>query len=114
MRLSHARCAVSASFDDPNLVSCAGLAPLLALADRAGLRRLVADHVCIEDVGGANAPAKVTSLVAGMVVGADCIDGMGVLGHGGMPVLFDGVRAPSRGCQMVCVTRSASELKECM
>ena len=95
MRLSHARCAVAASFDDPNLVSCAGLAPLLALADRAGLRRLVADHVCIEDVGGANAPAKVTSLVAGMVVGADCIDGMGVLGHGGMPVLFDGVRAPS-------------------
>jgi hypothetical protein len=78
MRLSHARCAVSASFDDPNLVSCAGLAPLLALADRAGLRRLVADHVCIEDVGGANAPAKVTSLVAGMVAGADCIDGIPV------------------------------------
>ena len=95
MRLSHARSAVSASFDDPNLVSSAGLAPVLALADRVGLRRLVADHVCIDDVGGANAPAKVVSLVAGMVTGADCIDGMDVLRHGGMPVLFCGVRAPS-------------------
>ncbi len=34
MRLSHASPAVSAVFDDPNLVSCAGLAPVLALALR--------------------------------------------------------------------------------
>jgi hypothetical protein len=31
MRLSHARRAISARFDDPNLVSCAGLAPALII-----------------------------------------------------------------------------------
>ena len=35
----------TAFFDDPNLVSCAGLAPVLQLAERAGLQRLVAEHV---------------------------------------------------------------------
>ncbi len=34
MGVSHEHTAV---FDDPNLVSCAGLAPVLTLADRAGL-----------------------------------------------------------------------------
>ena len=32
MRLSHARRAISVRFDDPNLVSCAGLVPVMALA----------------------------------------------------------------------------------
>jgi hypothetical protein len=31
---------VSAVFDDPNLVSCAGLAPVVALAQRCGLTDL--------------------------------------------------------------------------
>jgi hypothetical protein len=35
------------------------------------------------------------SLVAGMVAGADSIDDVGRLRHGGMRLLFDGVRAPS-------------------
>src|SRR5436309_60991 len=42
MQVSHS---VSAVFDDPNLVSAAGLVPVLALAERAGLHRLVAGHV---------------------------------------------------------------------
>src|SRR5665811_1387013 len=37
MRVSHSFPAISATFDDPNLVSCAGLAPTMALAQRAGL-----------------------------------------------------------------------------
>ena len=37
MRLSHARAAISVRFDDPNLVSCAGLVPVMALAARCGL-----------------------------------------------------------------------------
>jgi hypothetical protein len=41
MRLSHARRAMSARFDDPNLVSCAGLVAVMALADRCGLARLL-------------------------------------------------------------------------
>ena len=37
MKLSHTLTRTSAVFDDPNLVSPAGLVPVLALADRAGL-----------------------------------------------------------------------------
>jgi hypothetical protein len=92
MRVCHGFAAV---FDDPNLVSCAGLAPVLRLAERAGLQRLVAEHVRIGTTGGANAHLKIPSLVAGMVAGADSIDDMGLLRHGGMGRLFTGVRAPS-------------------
>jgi hypothetical protein len=38
MRLSHDPLRITASFDDPNLVSRAGLAPVMALAERAGLQ----------------------------------------------------------------------------
>jgi hypothetical protein len=86
---------LSAVFDDPNLVSCAGLAPVLRLAQRAGLHRLVAEHVRIDAEGGANPVAKMGSLVAGMVAGADSIDDMDLLRHGGMGRVFAGVRAPS-------------------
>ena len=92
MRLSHEFVAV---FDDPNLVSCAGLAPVLQLAERAGLQRLVGEHVRVDKPGGGNAELKVPALVAGMVAGADSIDDMDVLRHGGMGRLFEGVRAPS-------------------
>jgi hypothetical protein len=92
MRVCHSFTAV---FDDPNLVSCAGLAPVLQLAGRAGLQQLVAEHVRIATRGGGNAHLKIPSLVAGMVAGADCIDDMALLRHGGMDRLFRGVRAPS-------------------
>jgi len=85
----------TAQFDDPNLVSCAGLAPVLRLAERAGLQRLVAEHVRIGKPEGVNADLKIASLVAGMVAGADSIDDMALLRHGGMNRLFTGVRAPS-------------------
>jgi hypothetical protein len=45
--------------------------------------------------GGANPVAKMGSLVAGMVAGADSIDDMDLLRHGGMGRVFAGVRAPS-------------------
>ena len=92
MRVCHGFTAV---FDDPNLVSCAGLAPVLALAERAGLHRLIGEHVRIDRPGGTNAALKVTSLVAGMIVGADSIEDMNLLRHGGMDRIFAGVRAPS-------------------
>jgi len=95
MRLSHARRAISVRFDDPNLVSCAGLIPVMALADRCGLTALLAEHVKITAKGGVNAAAKILALVAGMVCGADSIEDMDLLRHGGMPRLFTGVRAPS-------------------
>jgi len=95
MRVSHTLGNVSAVFDDPNLVSCAGLAPVVALAQRCGLTDLVADKLTLPAKGGVNAHLKVSALVAGMVAGADSIDDMDVLRHGGMSRLFGGVRAPS-------------------
>src|SRR5664280_304100 len=95
MRVSHSFPAISATFDDPNLVSCAGLAPTMALAQRAGLTDLVARTLTLKAKGGVNAHLKIPALVAGMVTGADSIDDMALLRHGGMDRLFAGVRAPS-------------------
>jgi Transposase DDE domain group 1 len=95
MRLSHSRRAISVRFDDPNLVSCAGLVPVMALAQRCGLATLLAERLTIAAKGGANAAAKVLALIAGMVCGADSISDMDLLRHGGMGRLFDGIRAPS-------------------
>ena len=82
MRLSHARAAISVRFDDPNLVSCAGLVPVMALADRCGLPALLREHVKIAAKGGVNAAAKVVAIVAGMVCGADSIEDLDLLRHG--------------------------------
>ena len=95
MQLSHTLRVGSAVFDDPNLVSAAGLVPVLKLADRAGLRRLADQHLSVPTDKGANAGLKVASLVAGMVAGADSIDDMAVLRHGGMGRLFTRAYAPS-------------------
>ena len=95
MRVSHSFPAISTVFDDPNLVSCAGLAPTMALAQRAGLADLVSSTLTLKAIGGVNAHLKVPALVAGMVAGADSIDDMDLLRHGGMGRLFTGIRAPS-------------------
>ena len=83
------------AFDDPNLVSAAGLVPVLALADGAGLRRLADEHLSVPTDKGAHAGLKVASLVAGMVAGADSIDDMALLRHGGMGRIFAKAYAPS-------------------
>ena len=95
VRLLHSLARTRASFDDPNLVSHAGLVPVMALAERAGLADLVAEHVRPGGECGVNAHLKVPCLVAGMAAGADSIDDMGLLRHGAMSALFGGVRAPS-------------------
>ena len=95
MRLLHTLAKTHASFDDPNLVSHAGLVPVMALAQRAGLGDLVAQHVRPGGECGVNAAVKVPCLVAGMAAGADSIDDMDVLRHGAMSALFGGIRAPS-------------------
>jgi Transposase DDE domain group 1 len=95
MRLSHDPLKISACFDDPNLVSRAGLVPVMSLAERAGLHGLVRHHVRIAAGCGVHPDLKIGCLVAGMAAGADSIDDMDVLRHGAMPEVFDGVRAPS-------------------
>src|SRR5918996_4206244 len=84
MRLSHTLGRTSVTFDDPNLVSTGGLVPVLALAARAGLRDLADEHLTVPTDKGANAGLKVASLVGGMVAGADSIDDMALLRHGGV------------------------------
>jgi hypothetical protein len=95
VRLLHDLAKSRASFDDPNLVSRAGLVPVMALAQRAGLAGLVGEHVRPGGECGVNAPVKIGCLVAGMAAGADSIDDMDLLRHGAMPGLFGGIRAPS-------------------
>jgi hypothetical protein len=95
VRLLHSLARTHASFDDPNLVSHSGLVPVMAVAQRAGLADLVAEHVRPGGECGVNADLKVGCLVAGMVAGADSIDDMDLLRHGAMTSLFGGVRAPS-------------------
>jgi hypothetical protein len=95
VRLLHAPAKTRATFDDPNLVSRAGLIPVMSLAQRAGLGSLAAEHVRISQRCGVKAHLKVPCLVAGMIAGADSIDDMGLLRLGAMPALFGGIRAPS-------------------
>ena len=95
MRLLHSLTRTHASFDDPNLVSHAGLVPVMALAQRAGLGELVTQHVDPAGECGVNAPLKIGCLVAGMAAGAGSINDMNLLRHGAMTGLFGGVRAPS-------------------
>lgn len=78
-------------FDDPNLVSAAGLVPVLRLAQSAGFYDLLEQLT----VPAPNTVAKSASVIGGMLAGADCIDDLDLLRHGGMGRLFDAVRAPS-------------------
>ena len=91
MRPSHSPAALSVAFDEPNLVGSAGMVPALALADRAGMLALADEWLT---VSGAAGTAGAT-LVGRMLAGADSIDDLDLLRHGGMPRLFGGVRAPS-------------------
>ncbi|MDN6604712.1 MAG: IS1380 family transposase, partial [Brevibacterium sp.] len=53
MKVSHTPAATSATFDDPNLVSAAGLVPILALADNAGLHTLADKPLSVPPATGA-------------------------------------------------------------
>ena len=52
------------------------------------------EHLSVPTDKGANAGLKVASLVAGMVAGADSIDDMALLRHGGMGRVFTRSYAP--------------------
>jgi hypothetical protein len=86
-------------FDDENLVSCAGLVPVMGLAEQAGLSELISSKVAINVTAvksaGVNPAGKLTSIVAGMAAGADSIDDLDVIRSGGMPRLFGEVYAPA-------------------
>jgi len=89
----------SAVFDEPNLMSAAGLVPVLELAEQTGLSRLIGEHVDLPSTrvksGAVNPAGKLTSIIAAMACGADSIDAADVLRAGGTPRVFDEVYAPS-------------------
>src|SRR5258708_37205507 len=95
MRLSHDPLKTSARFDDPNIVSRAGLVPGMSLAERAGVYALARRHVAVAGKGRANAEGKIGCLVAGMAAGGDSMDDMDVLRRGAPPAGVAAVRAPA-------------------
>lgn len=89
MKASHT---ITPVFDEPNLVSHAGLAPVLRLADRAGLAALIDEH---STVTAPNRGLKARTLIAGMLAGADSIDDLDLLRAGSTSRVIGPVRAPS-------------------
>ena len=99
MQSSHTFAVGSAVFDERNLVSAAGLVPVMELAEQTGLSRLIGEHVDLPSTrvasGAVNPAGKLTTIIAGMMCGADSIDDANVLRAGGTPRVFDEVYAPS-------------------
>lgn len=96
MRSSHVWSVDAARFDDPNLVSCAGLVPVLGLAEQTGMEDLlkrVRFMTSKVKSGAVNPAGKLGCVIAGMVAGADYIEDLDVLRSGGMPQVFGGVYA---------------------
>lgn len=73
-------------------MSHAGLAPVLELAEKAGLSELVEGCSTLPT---ANMTVKVRTVIAGMLAGADSIDDLDVLRAGGTARVIGAVRAPS-------------------
>jgi hypothetical protein len=77
-------------------VACAGLAPVLQLAERAGLQALIGEHVHLEEPAGVNdGETEGSHLIAGMIAGAHSIEDMTLLRPGAMRRLFQGTWASS-------------------
>ena len=99
MQVSHRFTASSAVFDDEHLVSCAGLVPVMTLAEQSRLSALLEHKIRFTSEriksGAANPAPKLSTVIAGMCAGADCIDDLDLVRAGGMKTLFGGVYAPS-------------------
>jgi hypothetical protein len=85
---------VSASFDEPNLLPCAGLLPAAVLAQRIDVAGLVDERVTLAR-HGANSGTKAMTVIGSMLAGGDSIDDTALLRAGALPDLFDLSRAPS-------------------
>lgn len=83
---------IVAEFDEVNLVSAAGLVPVLELAEAAGFSESVEE---LSSLPTANVAVKARTVVAGMLAGADSIDDLDVLRAGGTARVLGAVRAPS-------------------
>jgi len=95
MRASHELSRVGVSFDDPNLVSHAGLLQAASLWQRLGMPGVVRRGLRLPGSIGANSDAKVATVIMGMLAGADSIDDLGVLRAGATGRLLGAAKAPS-------------------
>jgi len=99
VKLPHAWSRATPLFDDEHLVSCAGLVPVMALAEQAGLSELITERVKVASTrvasAGVSPAGKLTSIIAGMAAGADSIDDLDLIRSGGMKRLFAQVYAPA-------------------
>ena len=95
MRASQDLSRISTRFDDPNLVSHAGLLAAVSLAQALGLADLVDTHLTMSGPGSANRGLKTLSVVGAMLAGGDSIEDVDVLRAGGNEALLGAVRAPS-------------------
>jgi hypothetical protein len=99
MQSSHRFTVDSAVFNERNLVSAAGLVPMLKLAEQTGLSELIEEYVDLPSTrvrsGAVNPAGKLTSIIGAMACGADSIDDANVLRAGGTPRVFNEVYAPS-------------------
>ena len=93
VRVSHRFTASSARFDEDNLVSHAGLVPLLGLAEQTRLPQILAEKVSITTAriksGAANPAPKVSGVIDGMCTGAASIDDLDMLRDDAHPVRRD-------------------------
>ena len=100
-------------FDEQNLVSAAGLVPIMELAEQTGLSRLIGEHVDMPSTRVAsravNPAGKLTTIIAGMMCGADSIDDANLLRAGGTPRVSR-VYAPSTWGS--CCASSASHANQ--
>lgn len=80
-------------------MSCAGLVPVMALAEQTGLAELITERIQVASnrvaSAGVNPAGKVTSIIARMAASADSIDDLDVIRSGGMNCLFREVYAPA-------------------
>ena len=100
VQVSHTFGRGSAVFDEDNLVSCAGLVPVMALAEQAGLSRLLDNNIHLTSTrvksGAANPAPKLLTLIASMCAGADYIDDVDLVRAGGMKPSSTGCMPPPR------------------
>ena len=95
MQLSHTRPVKSAVFDDPNLVSSAGLVPAVRLATLAGLAVLADRHLSVPADKGANAGGKVTPWSPGWSPVPTASTTWSCCGTAALGRVFDRAYAPS-------------------
>ncbi len=86
---------VEVSFDDPNLVSHAGLLQVASLWQRLGMPGVIARGLRLPGSVGANSDAKVATVIMGMLAGADSIEDLDVLRSGATGRLLGAAKAPS-------------------